>query len=869
MSTKRNRLSLSNLGKGGCRVAFLFVAMLLWVGAAQAQLPMGPSTQFDLTGFLEDATLDPACATNAHCGGTLHVNGHLVTVPAETIVIFPANALTWQEIFVQAPAPWGIPGNPGVTGLNGGISLPTSGMAAADCATGTSPCTAPPITTYEVHVIGNRVVGAADHYIAGLIYISQQGLNSGAGFINFIDYAKAEMRVGGTIGDATTGARVRINDPNGRFSLNTTSPDKRFTVDPDNPTIMAGTGYPMCLPRGTETGDALCPQGNRPLDGQGNPVPSITTNNASNPAFPIVPGFPDSHFQAPLKVGDYITFAGTLVKDVPLGGFAAGDGPTVGTWPGPPIGLGTASTYISAHTIVDNVAIYTWPGSDPAYVMTEVTLIGTGGLTVLGAGEAAVRTRFEGMTTDPSRNIHLYGIDLNPATGAVSDRDWGTIGVDQGAPNGAVKGRWRFRPPCLPFGSVPTKPDKECVMNALGTFLPPTREMRAVIEGLQSQSPSNPLAKTAANGINYGQYHAPILEYIFPENIPGTPIPENNFNTIDFLACGGYTSSGGTIAGQLNAWPSNVVPTLTGCAGFVAPPSSVVATATPSSVISGSGTSVTLHAAASGATPLNFLWTQAATDVNRVLPAGGVAGANATFVAPSVAANTTLNFTVTVTNSAGSASGTVTVPVSVDVPIVNHIPFQTVLSGTPATINIGGSDPGGLPLTFTVTQTGGPAPNLAPLTVTQLPPSGARAAFTHALPAGSPAVTLSFSVVATNTAGASSAPEFTQVTVSPQADSVVITSAEYRTGKQRLILNATSSVVSPNVVLTLLPYVTTAGTTFDPTALGATFTNNGGGLYILTLVGAPEPAVPPATPLVVTSNLGGRSAPSALTRIRQ
>jgi len=28
-----------------------------------------------------------------------------VIVPSETIVILPANALTWQEIFAQAPAP--------------------------------------------------------------------------------------------------------------------------------------------------------------------------------------------------------------------------------------------------------------------------------------------------------------------------------------------------------------------------------------------------------------------------------------------------------------------------------------------------------------------------------------------------------------------------------------------------------------------------------------------------------------------------------------------------------------------------------------------------------------------------------------------
>ena len=45
-------------------------------------------------------------------------------------------------------------------------------------------------------------------------------------------------------------------------------------------------------------------------------------------------------------------------------------------------------------------------------------------------------------------------------------------------------------------------------------------------------------------------------------------------------------------------------------------------------------------------------------------------------------------------------------------------------------------------------------------------------------------------------------------------------------------------------------------------------TNNGGGLYTLTLVGAPEPAIPPATPLVVESNLGGVSPPHGLDRIR-
>lgn len=601
-----------------------FLAQFCWLATAMAALP--PSTQFDITGFLQEAALDGAVPAGGvtHQGGHLKVNGHIVTVPAETIVILPANALTWQELFTQAPAPY---------------TNVATGMAMADVPA--------PMSTYEVHVIGNRVIGATDQYIAGLIYLSQQDLNSGAGYINFIDYTLGEMRVGGVIGDATTGTRVRINDPSARFGR-ANSPDPRFTVDPDNPTIIAATGFPMCLPRTDPAagGDALCPQTNRLKDINGG---FLSLLNMPAPTA-VVAGGLDPRVQAPLEVGDYISFAGTLVNDSAT--------PTVGPWPG------TAFTYVSAHTIVNNTAIYTAAGTDPAYVSTEVALIGTGGLSVLGAGEAAIRTRFEGMTTDPSRNIHLYGMDLNPTTGAVTDRDWGTVGVDQGAPLGAVKGRWRFRPPCTATPSTIT--DKTCSPPPAGTFLPPTREVRAVIEGKQGTT------ATFANGIIAGQYHAPILEYIFPENIPGTPIVENNFNALDFLAKGGYASSAGTLVGQLTPWPSNNVPSAPGastaCAGI---------------------------------------------DTNIAIVAG---------------------------------------------------------------------------------------------------------------------------------------------------------STEYRIGKQRLVINATDTV--PGATLTLMPYKTATGTTFDPAALGNTFTL-AGGLYTLTLVGAPEPAVPPATPLVVHSSSGGCTQPFSIDRIRQ
>lgn len=620
MNATHSRSILCRLGKRPWRAAFLLLlATLAWTGVATAQTPIPPSTQFDITGLLEEATLDPSCAANPHCGGTLKVNGHIVTVPKETIVIFPASALTWREVFAQAPLPYGLSTLP-----------PTTGMAMAD-----DLVSAPPLTTYEVHVVGNRVLGAPDLYIAGLITVSQNALNSGAGFINFIDLTLGEMRVGGKLGDPATGTRVRLNDPTGRYGR-IMSPDIRFTVDPDNPTIMAGTGFPMCLPRAAG-GDALCPQGNRPL-AVAPATGFAATINMPDPALIAQGALPDPRIQAPFEIGDYVTFSGTLVVDA-----GVTSGPTAGPWPG------IASTYVSAHTIVNNVAIYTAAGKDPAYVMVDTSLIGTGGLTVLGAGEAAVRTRFEGMTTDPSRNIHLYGIDLNPVTGATTDRDWGTIGVDQGPPTGAVKGRWRFRPPCT--AAVAT--DKACTPPPLGTFLPPTREMRAVIEGLQSQNPANAGAITEANGIFYGQYHAPISEYIFPENIPGTPIVENNFNSIPFLACGGYTSAAGTLVGALTPWPSNVLPS--SCAGTPPVANAGAAQTVPSNVL------VTLNGSASTGAGLTFLWSQTGG------PAVALSANNTavvTFTSPTVVGTTILTFQLTVTNASGSSTASTTVTVN-------------------------------------------------------------------------------------------------------------------------------------------------------------------------------------------------------------
>ncbi|MGO4579000.1 hypothetical protein AB4Z48_23415 [Cupriavidus sp. 2TAF22] len=790
-------------------LALAVLAALAMPARAQAPAP-GVDAQFDVLGYIQEATLD-GCG-DALCGGKMRVNGHTIVIPANTIVILPANALTWKELFTQAPAPY---------------TNVATGMALADLPA--------PLSGYEAHVIGNQV---DDVYIAGLVYISQQSLNSGTGFINYIDYAAGELRVGGrlvrdgggvpqNVLDASKpGTRVRINDPGGRFGR-AMSPDRRFTIDADNPTIRSATGYPMCVPRvdaSRQADDAACPQGNRPRDISG----QFSTNfTMPDPAALAAGQLPDPRIMAPFEVGDHVTYSGTLVGDRGAQG------------PYPP----TDATYVSAHTLVANIGIFTAPFTDPAYVAIDVTILGNGGISVPANQEAVVRTRFEGVTTDPSRNVLLYGIDVAP-DGTTSEREWGIVGVDPGAPTGTVKGRWRFRPPCT--GLVATfnfcfGPLEE------NTFLPATREVRAVIEGAWTPATSTPLK----NGLIAGQYHAPILEYLFQESFPGVTPPPISFATMPFLARGGYSSSSGVVAGPLKPWPGSGQPV-----SCTAPRASAGANMT----VQSGATKVQLNGTASGSGQLAYAW----TPPKGVTLAPSASVLNPTFTAPTVTATNTLLFTLTVTGCDGlqaTSAMTVTVtPPQAAVPFVSPLSPLTVPSGSTVVLTANGT--GAHKLSYTWTQTGGP-----PQAFSQ-PSGSASMTVSRALPVGQSASdVLAFTVIATDTVtNAKSAPVTATVTFTPAADTDTITVAEYRISRQRLDVTAVSSVASPKVVLTLQPYRTTSGRLFDPATMGNTMTNNGGGNYTLSLVGAPQPG--PGEGLVVKSNLGGSSPPTPLTRVR-
>lgn len=497
---------------------------------------------FDAVGFIQDATVSnarcPAISDKSQWGGTLNLNGLKITVPCNLTLQMPAATFTWADMFDKSKFT--------AIGAAGILKLNSSGSGS-----GTS---GSPFPSTEILVTGNIVNG---EYIAGLLLVSQQSLNTSTGYITAIDYANGALIISGSPQGSAT-SYVQINDPTARFSIGK-SPDSRFSVDDQNPTIHASTGYPMCIPRVAPPAiDAKCPQRNRPLATHcrnfrevgfvlpagrdlAPPAPNqiycssfvmTAANGANDPATG-----PNPYFQAPFEVGDFITFSGTLMR---------GQGPN-------------GTDFVSAHTISANVGIFTEPNTVPSYIAIEKLAVGPDApLTFNGLPqEPADRFIGEAMVTDIKSIVDFYLMDADPVTGAIVNR-WitpvamtggvGAVGSNGAIIDGGITTQFVGPQP----GRVRIRANKATP----GILLSPTRYVRAVARSLCDPANINGKAlllgavagsqpvdclkrAKVANELYSGQYFAPVFEFIFPENlVAGDPAVPFNFWALNFLVSG-------------------------------------------------------------------------------------------------------------------------------------------------------------------------------------------------------------------------------------------------------------------------------------------------------------------------------------------
>jgi hypothetical protein len=282
-----------------------------------------------------------------------------------------------------------------------------------------------------------------------------------------------------------------------------------------------------------------------------------------------------------------------------------------------------------------------------------------------------------------------------------------------------------------------------------------------------------------------------------------------------------------------------------------------------------------------GATsPVTLQWTAGTTpggtDLNGALT--GATTTTPTFSASGLAVGT-YNVSFSASNPCGVSTVTSTIQVKPSpAPAIQPITDQNVTAGNQVTLSATSTS---VPTpTWAWTQTAGPANPV----LTQTPAAATPAASSTLKFLPTVAGTYTFSVTATNANGTSPATTV-NVVVAPSVPTNITLNNVYRTAKQRLVITATSTDTTV-ATMKLMPYLTEAGTTFDPATLGAanlTVSLVAPGSFTVTAVGAPAPACKlggtyatpcSQTPLTVKALNGlgvviGTSPATALTTIRQ
>ncbi|KAF7335652.1 hypothetical protein MVEN_02220200 [Mycena venus] len=464
------------------------LALILVSPLVYSQTPTGTTRLYDPSPFNLIGTISAMTCNETDgplAGGSITVDGMVITVPKNLLVTLPSISVAWPELF-DGETP----------------SLPLLGSV-----------------SWEATVFGNIVQGQP---IAGIIYIVQESTQLLQGFITQIDYTTGHFFINGEI-------EAVLNDPLGQYGpVYTDYP--LWTVDAQNPSITASTGFPLCIPRNST--DADCPLTNRPVDGDGFYLTTLQVT-FGNPAT-LAPGAPDPRLMVPLVVGDYITFSGTKV----------------------PGGL------LAIYSLSANLGIYTAPGTQPAYISPATA---TYAIQVADATLEAGETRATAFVTDPTIPVEWYAIDVDPCTGDETERDLLLVVPASAAP----AGKTTFHDGIFLHAKVVA--EVEAGGGGGGVTVDtgaPTREVGFRYSSGTSAGPK---------GLIAGQYIQPIFFFVFPELISfGANEVPNQFDMIPFLAMGsGPYEPGNYLAapletptriGQLSPWPGDILPGTTACA---------------------------------------------------------------------------------------------------------------------------------------------------------------------------------------------------------------------------------------------------------------------------------------------------------------
>jgi hypothetical protein len=495
------------------RLNHLVLVALAFSALISYAQPVDPPAGFTLIGHIEKFSLNSPGVLGSAAKVT--VRGIDVILPSNLIITMPGGYLTAEQLFRGRN--FKTPETP-----------PRSGLALTEVVDADLVCPAPlagpgkkcPLPPAEIELSGNIItVGTAQQYVAGTARISQGALHIGSGFIRTIDNISGFFTVGADMGTAPT-ARLRLNDPEGIYGPKPDSAkplllDMRFSLDPGNSPVHAHTGFPVCLPDAARP--AVCPNSNRPAPTAANYRRFTCGPSPVGATEPLHPGC-EPRLPVPLRVGDYVNYVGMMDKD-------------------------DQGYFISLHGLEAELGIYTSPGLDPAYVFIEEALQGTLGArwpldatTQIPQEETSI-FKLIGFTSDPSRTISVEIFDddanVNPLNPTFAPTRLATKIVPTNlAQLGRFKMIWAAKEDARVVRRNVRVKLSDAVTAPFNPALAPGNVSNEMPPALR------PAGASFRGGYAFGQYEAPISEYISPEitrfGVKGWPVPVN-FEDFCFL----------------------------------------------------------------------------------------------------------------------------------------------------------------------------------------------------------------------------------------------------------------------------------------------------------------------------------------------